>query len=257
MKTTSPDPAERGITARNLANYDSAASVTAYTREEGLRPLEAELVDSLFPPPPATVLDLGCGAGRTTWGLAQKGFEVIAIDLSQGLLGEARRRYPDLDFREMDATRLAFLDASFDAAMFSYNGIDCIYPVEQRERCMTEVYRILRPGGVFLFSSHNWLGAVWSGGYFYPQGYANAWKNLKEQRGNRLLREGYWLYRDDGGDQHLYSATPGHTVRQLRRAGFTGIEVIGYRRGMSRGEAVRRSQHVHFAARKPAGRGEG
>jgi SAM-dependent methyltransferase len=256
MKTTNPDPAEsRGVTGRNLANYDSAASVAAYSREEGLRPLEAELVEAIFPAPPASVLDLGCGAGRTTLGLARQGFKVAAIDLSRGLLGEARRRYPDLDFREMDATRLDFPAASFDAALFSYNGLDCIYPVAQRERCLAEVYRVLRPGGAFLFSSHNWLGAVFSGGYFYLQGYVNAWKTLLGQRGNRLLREGYWLYRDGGGDQHLYSATPGHTVRQLRRAGFEGVEVIGYRRGMALGAASRRSQHVHFAARKPAGGG--
>jgi SAM-dependent methyltransferase len=250
-----PESPSNDVTVINLANYDSAASIAVYTREEGLRPLEAELVDSYFPPPPAMVLDLGCGAGRTTAGLAARGFQVVAIDLSRGLLGEARRRYPGLDFREMDATRLTLLDGSFDAALFSYNGVDCIYPVAARERCLAEVYRVLRPGGIFLFSSHNWLGAVWSGGYFYPQGYVNAWKALREQRGNRLLREGYWLYPDaEGGDQHLYSATPRHTVRQLRRAAFEDIEVIGYRRGMKRGAVVRHSQHVHFIARKPAGR---
>src|SRR5689334_12418402 len=119
---------KEAVTARNLANYDSVASLAAYTQEEGLRPLESELIDELFPAPPAQVLDLGCGAGRTTIGLARRGFRVTAIDLSRGLLAEARRRYPDLDFREMDATRLEFPDESFDAALFSYNGIDCIYP---------------------------------------------------------------------------------------------------------------------------------
>lgn len=241
---------DRSITDQNLANYDTAASVAAYTREEGLRPLEAELVDAAFPAPPATVLDLGCGAGRTTGDLARRGFQVTAIDLSRGLLAEARRRYPDLDFREMDATRLDFPDASFDAAFFSYNGIDCIYPVAQRERCMAEVHRVLKPGGVFLLSSHNWLGAVFSGGYLYLRGYANALRMLAQQRGNRLLREGFWLYRDEGGDQHLYSATPGNTVRQLQDAGFEVAEVVGYHRSLPAQRVRIRSQHVHFVARK-------
>ena len=255
MKTTEPSPAGNGgvtaVTGRNLANYDSAASRLSYTREEGLRPLEAELIEAFFPGPPAAVLDLGCGAGRTTVGLAGRGYAVTAIDLSQGLLAEACRRHPELDFRRMDATRLDFPGDSFDAALFSYNGIDCIYPEAERVRCMTEVYRVLRPGGTFLLSSHNWLGAVFSGGYYYARGYWHALRMLAEQRGNRLLREGYLRYRDEGGDQHLYSARPVHTVRQLAGAGFEVLEVTGHRRGLPAGAVHRRSQHVHFTARKP------
>lgn len=258
IERDAPDPAAPGalaapggVMAQNLANYDSRWSAGEYTREEGLRPLEAELVAAHFPPPPAAVLDLGCGAGRTTVGLDRLGYRVTAIDLSAGLLGEARRRHPGLDFRRMDATCLELPDASFDAALFSYNGIDCIYPLAGRRRALAEVFRVLRPGGTFLLSSHNWVGTVWSGGYFYPAGYLHAAGFLAAQLGNRHLFEGYFLYRDDGGPQHLYSAPPGATVRQLEAAGFAVVEVVGYRRAMPRGAVSRRSQHVHFAARKP------
>jgi SAM-dependent methyltransferase len=249
--TPGSSPVPGGVTAQNLAYYDSRRGVAEYTREEGLRRLEAELVAAHFPPAPAAVLDLGCGAGRTTVGLAGLGHRVTAIDLSEALLGEARRRHPGLDFRRMDATALDLPDASFDAALFSYNGIDCIYPLTGRRRALAEVFRILRPGGTFLFSSHNWVGTVWSGGYFYPAGYLHAAGFLAAQIGNRHLFEGYFLYRDDGGPQHLYSAPPGATVRQLEAAGFAVAEVAGYRRAMPRGAVSRRSQHVHFAARKP------
>lgn len=239
-----------GITDRNLANYDSPESVRAYTREEGLRPLEAELVAEFFPRAPARVLDLGCGAGRTSVGLARLGHQVVAIDLSTALLAEARRRYPAIDFREMDATRLAFEPESFDAALFSYNGLDCIYPVESRLRCLREVHRVLRPGAPFLFSSHNHVGAVFSGGFFYPRGYLNALRFALEQRGNRQLREWYLRYPDPGGDQYLYSAPPDRTEAQLQAAGFELLALVGHSRHLPERRVRWNSQHVHFAARR-------
>jgi SAM-dependent methyltransferase len=256
MSSAEPPPtalAAAAVTERNLANYDSDWSAEVYSREARLRPLEDDLVRAHFPPPPARVLDLGCGAGRTTIDLAQRGYEMVAIDLADRLLDEALRHAPELDFRHMDATDLAFPDASFDAVFFSYNGIDCIYPVAARERCIAEAYRVLKPGGRFLLSSHNLLGALFSGGYFYPRGYLNALKILWRQRGNALTREWYLRYDDGGGVQHLYSAPPNRTVLQLEAAGFELTELCGFERGLPAGVVRRRSQHVHFVARKPAG----
>lgn len=239
------------VTAGNVARYETEAGVAAYTRESGLRPLEDRLVREFLPVPPARLLDLGCGAGRTSGDLAERGYAVTAIDLAGALLEAARERHPSVDFRLMDATRLAFEPGSFDAAFFSYNGIDCIYPVASRVRCLQEVHRVLRPGGVFLLSSHNAVGAVFSGGYFYPTGYWNALRMLARQRGNPLLSEWYLRYSDEGGDQFLYSAPPGRTVAQLGAAGFEVLAVVGYARELPPGRVARRSQHVHFVARRP------
>ena len=54
------------IVERNLANYDTQWSAREYSRHVGLWPIEAALVDRYFPNRPADVLDLGCGAGRTS-----------------------------------------------------------------------------------------------------------------------------------------------------------------------------------------------
>jgi SAM-dependent methyltransferase len=240
------------ITRSNLANYGTPWSLAEYTREEGLRPIEAALVDEFFPPAPAAVLDLGCGAARTTIGLAQRGFRPTGIDLSEMLLARARQRHGALDFQVMDATRLAFRDACFDAALFSYNGIDCIYPLATRLQCLAEVLRVLKPGGVFLFSSHNLIGTIFSGGYHYLRGYWNAARLLLMQCANPAAREWYIRYRDGGGVQHLYSAPPGHTVCHLEQVGFRLLTVCGDG-GERRPRAVlMHHNHVHFAARKPA-----
>jgi ubiquinone/menaquinone biosynthesis C-methylase UbiE len=241
------------ITAANLANYESDWSVAQYGAEaHGLFPIEAALVEEFFPAPPARVLDIGCGGGRTTVALAALGYRVTAIDLSEPLLAHARRRSPDIDYRLMDATALSFGDESFDAAIFSYNGIDVVYPVQARMRCLSEAFRVLTPGSVFLLSSHNAVGALFSGGYFYLRGYWNALRWLTRQIGNPLSREWYWRYDDPGGRQHLYSAPPSRTMAQASAAGFTVKAVRGSSGRTELGGIARREQHVHFVLQRPA-----
>jgi ubiquinone/menaquinone biosynthesis C-methylase UbiE len=54
-----------------------------------------------------------------------------------------------------DACDLSFKSNEFDAVVFSFNGIDCLYPYEKRIQALSEFRRILKPGGFFVFSSHN------------------------------------------------------------------------------------------------------
>lgn len=241
---------DTSIGERNLANYDTAWSVAEYTREQDLRPIERELVN-MFMQPKSRILDLGCGAGRTTVGLARDGYDPVAIDVSDTLLAEARRRYPALDFRHMDVTQLDFEPESFDGALFSYNGLDCLYPLEARRGCLAEVFRVLKPGAAFVFSSHNFVGSVFSGGYLYLRGYLNAIGALAAQVGNPHLRAWYVKYHDGGGPQLLYSAPPDRTVAQLQGAGFDVLDVRGARGERDPRRIRWRQQHVHFVARKP------
>jgi SAM-dependent methyltransferase len=67
-----------------------------------------------------------------------------------------RRKFPGMEFVEASATSLPMLtDASFDCVFFAFNGIDYIVPRKQREACLLECRRVLRKGGLLIFSSHN------------------------------------------------------------------------------------------------------
>jgi len=102
------------------------------------------------------VLDLGCGEGYCARILRQNGAsEVFGIDVSSGMIEAARReeqRAPlGIRYETGDATRLSDVaDASFDLvlAMFLFNYLT----TSALLACMTEVVRVLRPGGRFVFA---------------------------------------------------------------------------------------------------------
>ncbi len=94
--------------------YDRIAHEYAQThydyefwKEEYIRLVEFALRGGL-------VLDVGCGPGRDCAFLAKKGFKVIGIDSSNGMVEEAKKLVPGGDFRKMDMMKLEFKDEEFD-----------------------------------------------------------------------------------------------------------------------------------------------
>jgi len=241
------------VLERNLATFNTAWSAHDYSRDVGLWPIEGTLVARHFPAAPADVLDIGCGAGRTSVGLHARGYRVVAIDLSDSLLSIARSRYAGIDFQKMDARELQFEGGAFDAAIFSYNGIDSLYPESTRTDCFREILRVLKPGGVFVFSTHNLIGALFSGGWWYPRGYWKAAQLLWSQRTNAIAREWYIHYDDGGGGSHIqFSGPPGRTVRQLHDAGFELLDTCGSAGERRPKRILLHEQHVNFVARRPS-----
>jgi ubiquinone/menaquinone biosynthesis C-methylase UbiE len=104
------------------------------------------------------ILDIGMGAGRTTPLLRNISEDYVAIDFSQPMVELCRRRFPDVRIEFGDARDLsAFGNEAFSLVVFSFCGIDAV-DHDDRQIVLREVYRVLRPGGVFLFSTHNKLG---------------------------------------------------------------------------------------------------
>ncbi|RME57933.1 class I SAM-dependent methyltransferase [Candidatus Parcubacteria bacterium] len=108
------------------------------------------------------ILDLGCGAGRTTLPLYERGYRVIGADLSEPMVRLMRRRFPYLPAVRADASALPFPDACFQGVLFSYNGSSMIVPAELRKRAFEEVFRVLKPNGYFVMSAHNVPGIVFN-----------------------------------------------------------------------------------------------
>jgi len=90
------------------------------------------------------ILDLGCGTGRFSAALARRfGARVIAVDPSERMLEQARRKAPELEWVQSDVLELPFEDASFDSAVVGFG----VRNVEDLEAAIRELRRVLRPGG--------------------------------------------------------------------------------------------------------------
>ena len=99
------------------------------------------------------VLDLGCGAGENAITMAGLGAHVIALDISPAQLALGRRLAEAAEVRvewhESDAADLAFLRAdSIDLALST--GV--VHEIEDFDRLLRQVHRVLRPGAAFVFS---------------------------------------------------------------------------------------------------------
>lgn len=100
------------------------------------------------------ILDVGCGAGRTTIGLKKLGYNnIIGIDISENMIVKARRNDPSLQFITANVLNLPFNDKTFDVAFFSFNGLMLIPDIVNREKAMIEIKRVLKNEGLFIFST--------------------------------------------------------------------------------------------------------
>jgi len=133
---------------KTIRSYDRSA--TAYAR----RWFESSVMHSLLERFLALldlrrpVLDVGCGPGRDVRYFLERGVDAVGIDLSQGMLTQAKQLVPNGIFLRMDFRHLAFADRSF-AGIWACASLVHL-PRNELPPVLTDFARILDRGILFL-----------------------------------------------------------------------------------------------------------
>lgn len=154
----------------NLRTMRSASAVEHYAREWlELEPRERVILDLVADEARGQpVLDIGVGGGRTVPGLRAVSSDYLGVDNSPEMIAACRQRFPDARFELADARDMkGIADQSIFLVLFSCNGIGMVSH-EDRLLILREVYRVLRPGGIFILTTHNERCPDCTAGFQFP-----------------------------------------------------------------------------------------
>jgi len=137
-----------------VATYNKIAEIYAKYTEDKLVQFQLTRFESMLPG--KKILDAGCGAGRDMMDFMADGFEVVGIDISEGLLKEAKKRVPNGKFKLGDFRKMTFRKSTFDGvwAMASLFHL----PKKDILTTLNEFNRVLKPRGILYVSVRRGTG---------------------------------------------------------------------------------------------------
>ena len=208
---------------------------------------------------PRTAVDLACGTGSVTVLLAEKGLQVTGVDLSEEMLTVAQQKAWELDNPPRficQPLQELYLPRAVDLAVCALDSLDYITNPADCEEAIRRVYKVLNPGGIFIFDVNtpeklramdgqmfidedDDVYCVWRGEFDEETNICSYGMDLFQRRGD------FWERSFEEHREYAYSQE--QLVGYLKAAGFTHIAVYGDR-SFSAPEAG--EQRIYIKARK-------
>jgi SAM-dependent methyltransferase len=200
-----------------------------------------DLISLLKPEPYSHVLDLCCGVGRHSLELAQRGFKVTGVDLTEKYLDEAKKKSKKkglkIEFVHEDMRKFVRPD-SFDFVINMFTSFGYFEKLEDDKKVARNIYKSIKKGGKFLIDM---TGKEILSRIFRERDWYEIEGTLVLEE--RKLKE-YWsgietrwiMFKDDKRKEvkfslRLYSAV--ELINLLKECGFGEVEVYGDLKGAS------------------------
>ena len=208
---------------------------------------------------PKTAVDLACGTGSVAMLLAEKGLQVTAVDLSAEMLSEAAQKAADMEnppFFVCQPLQELQLPRGVDLAVCALDSLDYITDPNDCAEAIRRVYRVLNPGGIFIFdvNTPEKLRAMDSQVFLdEDEDVFCVWRGEFDEKTN-ICSYGMDLFQRQGSVWHRsfeehreYAYSADQLKGYLRSAGFTHIGVYADRQFVAPREG---EQRIYIKARK-------
>jgi SAM-dependent methyltransferase len=206
---------------------------------------------------PQKVLDLCCGTGRVGSELLRRGYDVVGVDLSAPMARQCARQIPPLPAAVQDACELGLKSKQFDLIVCLYDSLNYILDPDRLQQCFHEAYRVLAPGGLFIFDMNTpralKIGLFTQNNLGSPDPLQYSWK-AHWIPDRRLCRVDMWFrWRADGKDEVYeethwqYAYEKSDVLHMLAQAGFvapSAFDAYSFR------PASKRSDRIYYVVRK-------
>jgi len=97
------------------------------------------------------ILEIGCGIGSIVVELTKQGFDITGSDISHEAIAYGLKKYGDIKLEVQAAETLQYENETFDIVL----SFDLFEHIARVDRHISEVFRVLRPGGYYMFQTPN------------------------------------------------------------------------------------------------------